>query len=1149
MPQPLIQVLVVDDESETCVLTKQFLELSKKLEVDTVCSAREATTEIKKKHYDVIVSDYQMPEEDGIQFLRALRAAGNSTPFILFTGKGREEVVIAALNSGADSYLQKGGKATPQYAELEHGILAVVQRYRAKEALLESEARFAQLTEYGGIVIWEIDSDGLFTYVSGASKTVWGGYQPEELIGKKRFYDLIPESDRDSFKAMIFEKIKGRERFVNMENPILTKDGRVRWVSTNGIPFMDEDGKVRGYRGSDIDITERKRAESTLWMIAARNDAILAAIPDIMTEVDNQKRIKWVNQPGLDFFGEDVIGHEASYYFEGHQETYNTVQPVFDGSDEIIHLESWQRRKDGKKRLLSWNCKKLSDEEGRVTGALSSARDITDRERTEQEREVVRAIGEVINKNASLDEILQVIHDNIKKVMYAENCYIALWDSGTGLMSFPFFVDKNDPKLAARVNCKGLTEYVLETAQPLLLTPESLEVLEREHEVEIIGTRPESWLGVPLSFQSKKIGVLVVQSYEPGNNYTDAEKDLLTTIGNQAAAVIERKRAEDALQQSEQRYRLLVNSAAEAIVVAQDGMLRLVNPVTVAMIGHSEQELMSKPFSEFIHPGDRAMVVGNYQKRMRGEAVPDRYTFRFQAKDGSAKWVELSAVMIEWEGRPASLNFLTDINERKRTEEALQTSKRELADIIDFLPDATFVIDLEGKVVAWNKAIERMTGVSKEHMIGQGNNAYSLPFYGFRRAMLLDRLQLRDEEIDQNYENIIKKGNTLFAEAFCNALRDGKGEHVWATATSLFDDQGNRVGAIESIRDITEDKRIEMELKESEAFHRQLMSNVSSGVVIIDPETRMIETANEAAAVLFGTAKENIVGHRCHSYLCPALEGACPVCDQGQEVDNADRVMLCADGGKRPILKTVKRTNIRGKEKLLECFVDITDRKHAEEALRQANIKLGILNNVTRHDISNQIMVVNGLIELVRQKHVNNPSMSQFLDKLSRAASNVQRQIAFTKDYQGLGIETPTWISVGRQITDAFEMLRPPGAILDDMVEHVELLTDPLAEKVFYNLVDNSIRHGGHVTRIKMSNKPVGDAMSIIYEDDGVGISEEYRKHLFEKGFGKNSGYGLFLIREILAITGITITEKGQAGKGVRFEMLVPPGAWRRTAV
>ena len=128
----------------------------------------------------------------------------------------------------------------------------------------------------------------------------------------------------------------------------------------------------------------------------------------------------------------------------------------------------------------------------------------------------------------------------------------------------------------------------------------------------------------------------------------------------------------------------------------------------------------------------------------------------------------------------------------------------------------------------------------------------------------------------------------------------------------------------------------------------------------------------------------------------------------------------------------------------------------------------------------------------------------------------------------------------------AFAVLDQKRVKLEKDTENVEIFADPMVEKALHNLIDNSIRHGEHVTNIMVSSRQVGDALLIVYEDDGVGINDENRKHLFEKGFGKNTGFGLFLSQEILAITGITITETGRAGEGVRFEMLVPSRSWRR---
>ena len=135
MSPPHIHILVVDDEPDIGIQCKFYLERSEDMKVETVCSVAEAMASLAQRNYDAIVSDYQMPGEDGIQFLKSLRGKGDQIPFILFTGKGREEVVIEALNSGADSYLQKGGKPTPQYTELEHRIRAAVRKHRIDRSL------------------------------------------------------------------------------------------------------------------------------------------------------------------------------------------------------------------------------------------------------------------------------------------------------------------------------------------------------------------------------------------------------------------------------------------------------------------------------------------------------------------------------------------------------------------------------------------------------------------------------------------------------------------------------------------------------------------------------------------------------------------------------------------------------------------------------------------------------------------------------------------------------------------------------------------------------------------------------------------------------------------------------------------------------
>jgi PAS domain S-box-containing protein len=154
-----------------------------------------------------------------------------------------------------------------------------------------------------------------------------------------------------------------------------------------------------------------------------------------------------------------------------------------------------------------------------------------------------------------------------------------------------------------------------------------------------------------------------------------------------------------------------------------------------------------------------------------------------------------------------------EIAERKRMEEELRAAHQKLLDIIEFLPDATFVIDKDKKVTAWNRAMEEMTGVPQKEIIGKGDYAYSVPLYGKKQAVLIDLIASNDQETRNRYDYVEKRGNTLYAEAFVPSVFEGKGAFLLVTASPLFDNEGNVVGAIESIRDITARKRAEEELQ------------------------------------------------------------------------------------------------------------------------------------------------------------------------------------------------------------------------------------------------------------------------------------------------------------------------------------------------
>ncbi|WP_321505071.1 HAMP domain-containing sensor histidine kinase [uncultured Methanoregula sp.] len=219
--------------------------------------------------------------------------------------------------------------------------------------------------------------------------------------------------------------------------------------------------------------------------------------------------------------------------------------------------------------------------------------------------------------------------------------------------------------------------------------------------------------------------------------------------------------------------------------------------------------------------------------------------------------------------------------------------------------------------------------------------------------------------------------------------------------------------------------------------------------------------------------------------------------------------------------------------------------KDSEAAFQTANKKLNLLSSITRHDIKNQLLGLMGFIELSKEK-CTDQEMLHFIEREDTAAQAIRRQIEFTKDYEELGVHAPRWQDIGMHLM-ALRSLFTDGEIeISINVDGLEIFADPLLEKVFENMIDNSRRHGERVRHISFSTMYYDqDSLAIVYEDDGIGVHEAEKDRIFEKGFGKNTGLGLFLSREILAITGLAIKESGIYGKGVRFEILVPKGKFR----
>lgn len=254
----------------------------------------------------------------------------------------------------------------------------------------------------------------------------------------------------------------------------------------------------------------------------------------------------------------------------------------------------------------------------------------------------------------------------------------------------------------------------------------------------------------------------------------------------------------------------MLDNAQEAIGVLQDGIHKYVNKRASEIDGRPVKELIGKHMRVTTHPDDYPLAFENYSRKLRGERV-DKYRYRSINKAGQVIWLDIIGTKILWEGRPAVLNFVADVTEQVKAEEALKKSERMLRDIINFLPEPTFAIDGEGTIISWNREMEKMIGVKAEDMLGKSNYEYSVAFYGERVPMLIDLILKPDEAREKRYPYFKRDEDFLYAEDSFQ-LR-GETRNLWCKASLIYDHKDQVIGAIESMRDITDLRNAVAELR------------------------------------------------------------------------------------------------------------------------------------------------------------------------------------------------------------------------------------------------------------------------------------------------------------------------------------------------
>ena len=334
----------------------------------------------------------------------------------------------------------------------------------------------------------------------------------------------------------------------------------------------------------------------------------------------------------------------------------------------------------------------------------------------------------------------------------------------------------------------------------------------------------------------------------------------------------------------------------------------------------------------------------------------------------------------------------------------------------------------------------------------------------------------------------------------------------------------------------------------AEDFHR-IFDRAGDAILLIRG-SRFID-CNPAAEALFARSRAEILGQSPCNGFSPELQPSGVPSSElmrehltaAQEKGSLRVEWVHLRPGGEEFTTDVSLNLVEDAGLFLVIIRDISDRKQAEAALRQANQKLNLLASITRHDMMNRLTALGGYVEL-SQEMTSDPDLREIFRKEEVLLGTLSHQVRFAREYQEIGIRSPSWQRVQDHVDRVMAGIIPGQLDVESVLYDLEIYADPLMEKIFHNLVENAIMHG-EATRIRFGFQETPDGLLLLCEDNGTGIAEEEKDLIFHRGYGRNTGLGLFLTREILAITGLSISETGVVGYGARFEILAPWGVYR----
>ena len=780
-PNGDVHVLVVDDDVDYAELTATYLERDPAFSVVTEFGGQDAAGRLGAASLpDCVVSDHDMPGMNGLEFLAAVRDDHPELPFILFTGKGNEEIASEAVSAGVTDYVKKGGPE--QYDVLANRVRNAVERRRSQQALREEKELLEQVlaTTPGSIVC---SRDGTIEYATArAARTL--GTKRAYIVGARwndpevwRYsdYDGEPLDAADRPITRAFEQCVA---VTDVPVAIQKQDGDRLYLSVDAAPLRtsggeDPDRVVASFR----DVTDQIQHERELADSRRKYHALVESLPDAVVLVDDETAtVVEANATAGTLFEcdrEAIIGrHVTDLHPRDEPERYRRF--FEDGLPREPGAESTTRRFDdgtpveiqtdtGARVPVEIRGTVLElDDRTLVHGLFRDLSDEAERQRElERTRTVLEAVGDA---TYALDEdgCFTYANDAMAELsgyavdeLVGEHCSLVMGEAhveeGTGLIRT--LLRENRPRGMARMTVERKDGEHIQVENHIALLP--------------------------------------------------SEGEFRGTAGI-ARDVTDRVEQERRLRESEQKYASVVQEANDGVVIAQDGVLRFLNPKACDILNADEHELLGQPVQGVVAPEDREKVADRLRRRLAGEDPERRYEFMALAVDGEQIPIEFTASVVTYEGAPAVLAICRDIRERKQRERELEQYET----IVQTAPDGVFIVDEHGNYTGGNMSGAELTGYTQQELMGKG--VPELVEEGVFGPEVVPRYEATVRHLLSS-SNDDEKGTFEFT-----ITRDGE-SRIYECHVSLrpFDPEAGETfrGSIGVLRDVTERKQRQRELE------------------------------------------------------------------------------------------------------------------------------------------------------------------------------------------------------------------------------------------------------------------------------------------------------------------------------------------------